>query len=243
MAGFLSSIFPTNTGQPSGAPVSAAPMAPVVAATPAAPPVPVLPGSSLDIYTGMWESAKDKDGKAIVVTDPLASPILNFDPAKIAESAGKLNFMSGVSPEQIAKALGGDQTAFSDVINAAVRSAVIGVTTSQGQLMNRVIDTNNQRLTDALPTHIKRTQLDQLPMDNPILEHAAVAPLVQALKTAEFNKNPNASPQEVHQKVLSYLAGLSTAINANSPEVIKAKTAKSNEGTDWDAWSQLSPGQ
>lgn len=249
--GLLSSLFNPATGMGSdGTP-------PTAAATPTAPPAPAVPdaaaiaakaaadaaaaaaakpGSQLDGFKDLWQTPKNDKGEPIQFVDPLSQPVLQVDPAKLAEAASKLNFMANIPAENIQKALGGDQQAFAEVINNAVRNAVVGISASQGQLLQQVVTANNQRLVDSLPTHIKRTQLTQQSADNPILEHPSVAPLVEALKLAEFNKNPRANPADVHQKVVDYITGLGKAITDTSTQ--QQQQSDTKKEVDWLEWSK-----
>lgn len=247
MPGILGTLFPSTSVNASagatagpinsppppngGAPVTTSPVAPPVAATP--------PSSPLDEYKSLWETPTGADGKPIVHTDPLATPLLNFDPIKIAESAKGLNFTSKIDPTLAGKALGGDAQALSDYVNAAVQAAVVGITTSQGNLINNAIDANNKRVNSTLPEHIRRVQLGQQSVENSALNHPAVAPLVQALTQAEFNKNPNANPQDVHKKIQDYLVSLGQVINENDPTKVAASTKAAAGEVDWLAYGGL----
>lgn len=244
--GLLSQIFPAHTGHGSdGTPLpaphlqldaNAPPPPPAPTAAPAPTPAPG-PGSQLDSFTKLWQTPTDKDGKPIVHANPLATPVLNFDPAKIAESAAQLDFTGKIDPALAAKALAGDATALSAYVNAAVQAAVVGIVTSQGQVINGALNENNQRLLSTLPTQVKRVQLESQPVDNPILEHPSVAPLMHALKLSEFNKNPNARPEDVHATVVGYLKGLAQAMTEGDPAAVAAAAKEKAGEPDWLKWA------
>jgi hypothetical protein len=168
----------------------------------------------------------------------LRQPLFNVDPTRVAESANKLDFLSSVNPDLVTKALGGDPAAFADVINSAVRQAVVGITVNQGQLLNSALAENNQRITSSLPNQLKQVQLNEVGSDNPVFSHPAVAPLVTALKQTAYQKNPNASVGEVNQLVNNYLSGLAVAMQDASPEAVKQKQQAAKTAGEQD-WSSL----
>lgn len=248
MAGFISNLLGVgNNGTAVNPPPNAAagpiPTAPAPAPVPGAPapapsPTPApAPGSALDQFKDLWQNPTNAEGKPVVYTDPLAQPVLQFDPAKIQESAAKLNFTSGLAPELLTKALSGDVQAFADILNSVARAAVTGVTVNTGQVVNAALATQSQRLQEALPSHVKRVQLAQQPVDNPILEHPSVQPLMNALKQAEFNKNPSADPAEVHKKVSDYLVTFASTLVNNDPKTVQQAQQKAAGEMDWDAWA------
>lgn len=240
---FLSSIFNPASGTPGN---GAAPLPnPALGATPApqptpnpapapAPVVPPSPTSELDKFTAMWQNATTSDGKPLPpVVDPLTQPIFNFDPAKIQESASKMDFTTGIDPAVAQKALSGDVTALSDVINSAVRAAVVGMTLSNGRLINDAVVSNNQRVANSLPTHIRQTQLLDSTLDNPVFNHPAVQPLVTAMKQTEFQKNPNKPVAEIEAQVANYFKGLAIALQATDPANVSAAAKVKSGETDW----------
>lgn len=233
---FLASIFPTASGTPnnSGAQPPVAAPAPAPAPAPSPAPVPAAaPASPLDAFTSLWQTPLTADGKPVQkAADPLQQPAFNFDAAKITESASKMNFAGGIAPETIQKALSGDAAAFTDALNQAVRTAVIGMTMNQGTLINQALLDNNQRITSVIPEHLKRAQLME-PETDPLMGHAAVQPLVQALKQMAFAKDPSASPAAISKQVGDYLAGLGTAITEASPANQQAKQARASAEPDW----------
>lgn len=244
--GLISSLFNPATGSPSTGGLPAVPTIPATQTTPAGidptgiDPALVTPGkedSQLAEFANMWQTPVDADGKPIVHTDPLASPVVNFDLSKLTESSKRLDFVSKLDPELAAKALAGDASALASYVNSAIQTAVMGVTQMTGTMMNQAIDSNNARLNQTLPTQIKRVQLNQMDVDNPIFNDPAVAPLVQALKQTEFNKNPNANPADVQKKIIGYLTGLAKVVSDTAPEKVAASKATAAKEMDWVDWS------
>ena len=190
--------------------------------------------SPLDSLKAFWDTPVDAEGKPVAApADLTATDIFNFDPAKVTESAGKLNFTANVDPELVSKALGGDQQAFMDVINKATQNAFAAATLNTGKLINQGHVTNNSRFSSTLPTQIRKVQLEQTETTNPILQHAAAQPLVAALKSMAFAKNPNANPVDVTKQVEALMVGLGTAIADATPESTQRKEAAKAGEADW----------
>lgn len=195
------------------------------------------PTSLLDNYSGLWQTATTADGKpAPLPVDPLTQPVFQLDPAKVTATAQQMDFTAGIQPELITKALGGDAQALMDLLNTTARNVASAVTINSGNMVNQGLLANNQRLTNSLPQHIRNTQLMDMPEDNPALAHPAVQPLVTALKQMAFQKNPNASPQDVHKQITDYLTGLSTAISESSPQAIQQRQTTAKKEQNWEVF-------
>jgi hypothetical protein len=246
--GILSSIFNPATGTPSNGAApppnfnqqsQAAPGAPIQPVAPTAEELAAAakaanPTSALDEFIPLWQNATTPDGKPLPPTvDPLSQPIYNFDQAKLAESASRMDFMSGVDPAKVQSALSGNAVDFAAVINQAVQSAVIGVTTQSGRLINDAVINNNRRITNSIPSQVRQTQLLESTQDHPVFSHAAVQPLVNALKQTEFQKNPNKPVAEIEATVSNYLLGLVAAMQASSPEATKVAATKAAAEPDY----------
>lgn len=236
---WLSTIFNPATGTPAGGPspapgIQTTSPSPAPTPTPPATVAPTEPASPLDKFTAMWQNPTNADGTPKALhQDALQSPLFNFDPAKITESASKLDFTSGIDPILAQKALAGDIQSLMDVINQATRNAVVGITVSQGNLLNQAVTANNSRLVDSLPGHINKTRLLETTSDNPVLSHPAAQPLVHSLKQMAFAKNPTASPAEIDKQVSDYLLGLGTALHDTSPTVVQARQQQAAGETNW----------
>ncbi len=249
MAGLFGGIFGghASAGIAHGGGAAPAPVFGGVPAAPAAAPgvagAPVQQeqaqpeGSSLDKLTSFWDTLKDSDGKPVApAADPTTQSIYNFDPAKVNESARSLDFTQGLDPELVTKALGGDVQAFLQTINHATQTAFAAATINTGKLINDGHATNNERVKSILPTQIKKVQLSQTATTNPILQHAAAQPLVEALKSMAFAKNPNANPADVTASVEALLIGLGTAAAENTPDALQKKQVAAAGEQDWSSF-------
>lgn len=235
------SFFDRFMPAPAPAPAAAAAPTPAGPATPAAAPAVETPPDPLAALVSIWQTPVGADGKPVQQVNPLdalnQAPIV-ADPTKVREAIGKLDFMQAITPEVIGKIqTGTPEEAASNLaalVNAAVRQAVTGVTLSQSELVNNALAKQRDAFTAALPGMLKRQQLEDTPVDDPILSHPAAQPLVTAMKRDYLSRNPNASALEVNKKVTEYLRGLSSAV-AGDPQKA-AKQAAANNTQDWDSW-------
>lgn len=193
--------------------------------------------SPLDKFNGFWQTATNADGSPVAApVDPMATPIFTLDPVKVTASAAKLNFTSGIDQSAVTEAFGDKAPLLMDMLNTVGRQAFVAGTLNTGSMVEHGVKSNNNRFTSTLPKHIKEVQLSQTETTNPVLSHPAAAPLVSALKTMAFAKNPNMSPAEVTSQVEALLVGLGTAMADATPEA-KQKVAAANAGeTDWSTF-------
>ena len=231
----------TGNNGPQPAPLPAAPVAAPVAATPAAPSpsaAPAVPDSPLDAFATFWQTPVGEDGKPRApAVDPLTLAPITLDATKISEQIAGLDFTGDIKPELLTAFVGEDQAkqvAFRELLNAVGQAGFKAATLNTGHMVNNAVLANNKAVTGHLATSIRRTQLADTPIDNPVLQHPAAQPLVIALRQAAQNRDPNASPAEVAKSVDNLFMGLAEALQATTPAAkAVAATAASNK-VDWD---------
>lgn len=224
-----------GSAAPAPAPVVAAPAA-ALAGTPAAAPVaaPAPAGSSLDALTSFWDTPKNADGTpAAPAADPTQQAVFTLDLNTVTESSRKLDFTGGLDPELATKALAGDPAALMSMMNHVAQNAVAAATVNSGNMVNRGVATGASRINGALPSQIKKVQLSQAESTNPVLQHPAAQPLVDALRNMAFAKNPDANPADVARSVEALLVGLGTAMADSTPAATQARQAKAAGEQDW----------
>ena len=73
------------------------------------PTPPPEPPNHMDVMATLWQN----DPKLAPPVDPLTTPLFNTDPAKIAQAAGKMDFVSQIPQDPMTKAMSGtDPAAF-----------------------------------------------------------------------------------------------------------------------------------
>lgn len=246
-------INPSSSATAAPAP-SAAP-APAPGAAPATPPAAPsgstsgAPGSTtiqdtqnspLDNFSKLWNTPTGADGKPLA--DPtaiLSAPLFTPDPVKVQEQAKTFDFTTGVDPEKVKAALGGDVAAFSEILNSAVQAGLVAATQVSTNMVNSGIVQNNQNFTKLLPTHIRTVQTAQMQSENPALSHPAVAPLVAAHKAQLLRSRPNATPEEITREVNVYFSAMAEAIKSGDPSQVAAKKAEKAQEPNWNDWANL----
>lgn len=186
----------------------------------------------LDDIAALWQT--DPNSKPVV--DPLAAPLFNTDPAKIAEAAGKINFVSQLPPDLVAKAMSGnDPQAFMQVINAAVQRGVATSSQLNAATIEQATQQNNARVMQTLPGRVRQIQLDAMVSEDPVLASPAAQPFLQLARQHVQMKNPGMSAAEINRRAESVVTGFATALTA--PAAAAAQQASNPAGTDWDSWA------
>jgi hypothetical protein len=183
-------------------------------------------GSPLDAFKDIFTV----DPKAQAPADPFAEPLFKFDAAKTKEAFGKMNFTGAVAPELIQKAMGGDQQAFSTVMNQVGQTVMQQAFQMFTGMSEAAFKSNNSRWDGAIGSKIKTSMLGFSRPENSVLSHAAVSPVVEALKTSMAANPANAgkSPQEIAKLAEDYFLAMADAIGASK------KTAEGTEGAGGD---------
>jgi hypothetical protein len=184
----------------------------------------------LDSFTSLWQN----DPNAAPPVDPLAAPLFNSDPGKIAQAAGKMNFTQGITAQQIQEAMA-DPAKFLEVINRVGQQAVAAATQVSTASIEQAHARNNERFSAALPARIRATQLSEMQSENTVLQHPAAQPLLHVVRAQIAAKEPTLTAAQVQHKAEQYLTGFASQLSAPTAEQAAQATAAS-EGTDWSQW-------
>lgn len=223
--------------------VTVAPAAPLAqqnpgAAAPIPPagtslPTPAEPANPLDDLTALWQN----DPNAAPNVDPLSTPLFKTDPAAIQAAASKVDFLSQIPQNLMAKAMSGqDPASFLQVLNAVAQRTLATATQLNAATQEQATTRNNQRILDALPGRVKKIQLDSMVPDNPALQHPASQPLLQLVRSQLQMKNPNMSAAQLNKRAEEVLVGYASQIAGPSPSEQATAQAQAG-GTDWDNWA------
>lgn len=189
------------------------------------------PPNPMDEMAALWQN----DPKSPPQVDPLTTPLFNTDPAKIAAAAAKIDFLSQVPQEVMAKAMSGtDPGAFMQVMNYVAQRTLATSTQLNAATIEQATTRNNDRIQNALPTRVRQIQLDAITPENPVLAHPASQPLLQMVRSQIQMKQPGISAAEVNRQAEAYLTGFAGQLVTPQPT---AEQVKATSGTDWDAWA------
>lgn len=252
---FLSGIFGSSNAQPAATP---APATPVTGAGPAskqpAPanpganpaamingqqPAPAAPGaatgeapkSALDSFAELLKPKVDPNAKAApTLNDPILAPI---DPVKLNEQMANANFAAAIPQETLQKAVSGDANALMEAINAASREAFLTATQLTHSLSEHAAREAANRLDGSLDRRIRSHQIRTQNIDNPVLQHPAAAPLVNAVKAQIAAANPQMPAAEVTKKAEEYFTTFADQLTAPQRQAEQASRDNATGGQDF----------
>jgi hypothetical protein len=169
------------------------------------------------------------------IADPLAQPLFNMDPTKLAEAAGKMNFVGAVNPELAQKALAGDPQALQALLNQGAQQSFVASMTTASKMVEEAISKNNARFEEALPSRIRSHQINTMESTNPVLNHPAAQPLLKGMTAQIAAANPHLNADQVRQAAEGYVLAMHKDMNAATA----AETAKNQKPTGPDFSSFL----
>lgn len=180
-------------------------------------------------FSKLWETPANP-------TNPNASPFANLDPAKVMESARRVDFSKSVPPELVAKIQAGGAEgaqALMAALNHVGQQGYGQSALATTKIVEQALSVQRQQILDQLPALVRKMSVnDNLRTENPLLSDPAISPMVEALQSALLVKNPNATPTEIQGQVNSFLGAMGKAFGPKPVETPAQKAAK-NE-TDWD---------
>lgn len=193
------------------------------------------PGSQLDSFADVFKLPTSADGQPQLPTDPMAGPITNIDPAKLREAASKMNFAAGVSPELLQKAMSGqDPQAFMAVLNTVAQNGFTAALTTSTNAFESGIAKFRDNLDSALPERVRQVQIRQAAPRNPVLNHPAAKPVVEAMKLQIATANPSLPPDRVAEMSENYFLAMMQDMNTNTQQQ-QANLPSNKKETDWMA--------
>lgn len=187
--------------------------------------------SPLDSFKDIWQTPTNTDPNAD------APMFANLDPAKLMESARKVDFTKTISPELIQKIQAGGaeaSQAFMEALNHAVQTGYAQSALATTKIVEQALTKQQAKFDAQLPTMVKKFSANEsLLSNNPLLQNPAIQPLVGALQEQLVRKNPNATSAEIQQQVNDYFAALGNSF-APKPKEVKPSGGKQDE--DWSAF-------
>jgi hypothetical protein len=191
-------------------------------------------GSQLDAFTDLFK-VEPVDPNNPEPVNPMDQPLLAFDPAKLKEAAGKMNFAAGIDAETMQKAMQ-DPAVFMQVINQVAQNGFAGAISTVAPMVEQTIRKNNERVESALPERVRNVQISQTGPKNPALSHPAAKPIVDGMKYQIAAKNPHLSPEKVAELAESYFINLSTELQAGSPQNQQQQQKQKAGEADWTSF-------
>jgi len=189
--------------------------------------------SPLDAWKDVWHT----DPKATPPSDPWSQPILPSDPNKIREAAAKMDMMSGVSPELMAKVTAGnDPQSLIQLMNVVAQNTLAMSAQLSSASVERAGTVIRDRTNGTLKDQFRDFQLQSLPVENPVLNHPGAQGLLQMTRQQLKMKNPQWSAQQIQDEAVKYLTQFGSALTSSNAPQTPQLDAAGNAPQDWDSF-------
>ena len=178
----------------------------------------------------IWDTV-EVDPKVAAEKDIFA----NFDPAKVMQSAGQVDFTKVLKPEILQAAIAGGEDGMKALVsglNTMVQNSYGRSALTTKALVQEALQKQQDQFMGMLPELIRKTSAMDSLQEDPVFADPAVQPLVGMLVERTMQKNPNTSQQDAEKIVREYFTGLSAALTASAvqrktaPAAQKAATTK-----------------
>lgn len=166
-----------------------------------------------------------------------------IDPAKIAETLGKIDFSKSITPEESAAIkAGGDaaQAAHLSVLNKSHRQAMMTMFNVATRLVEQGLSNAEGRFMGQVPSHVKDIMVsNDLTSNDPLMSNPAFAPLVESTRQRFQEKFPKATPAQISKATKAYIQELVKSATAPALKPEEDNTKKLATGAtdaDWGKW-------
>ena len=157
------------------------------------------------------ETGKDKT----TTTNPW-----DVSPDSLTKNFGNLDVSSFVKQEDVTAALGGDATAFMNVLNTAVKIGAMSAHQASVTTTQQGVEHSTKQLQQQLPEQMKNFTLENNLGQDPVLSAPHLQPVVKLVKDSILAHYPKATEADIKEGVIAYLQDLggkfSTQTNNNS---------------------------
>ncbi len=186
---------------------------------------------SLDDFSDLWQQPKDDKGQPVKQQDgKFQRPKL--DRTKLQPVIDKMDFTSGLNPELVQKALGGDGAAFIEVLNHVGRQGFSASFNAGENYHGNLLEQYDNSLNERLPKTFDSLQSRQFiqESDNGILNHPAVAPFVDNVRSSFEKRYPDASPREISTATANYFKSMAKQLNSSQSQSDNGNNAGNQNG-------------
>lgn len=190
------------------------------------------PASPLDAYKDIWQTSTkpaDQNNSALFA---------NLDPAKVMESARKVDFTKSITPEQLTAINAGGPEAMQAVIqamNAVAQTAYAQSAVATTKIVEQALAQSGQNNEAKFQAMIKKASTSEALLENnPAFQNPAVRPVAEALQEMLIQKNPNATKAEIATQVSDFFSAMGSTFA--KPTQANATTSGQRKKDDMD-WS------
>jgi len=187
--------------------------------------------SGIDKHIDLWKNDTTAEQQN---TGP--QPVFNITPEKLSEIASAMDFSKQLPADLATKALQGDVTALTALINTAGQQAYKASLEANTKMINaafaqRETSFKNEVLPGLIDQHTKARAIEDA---NPIFRHPAAQPMLEGLKSQIIAKFPNASASEVSKMAGDLLHDFATSINGGTPQQLQEAQRRQSAPAEMD---------
>jgi hypothetical protein len=194
-------------------------------------------GNPLDAFMQLMTPSKDVLTQQQQQQQQLQQPIFpQIPPEQLQQQISSTNFTQNLNPENIQKALSGDQQAFMNVLNQVAQNAFSANLQMTQGLVERGVTTGVDRFGSTLDSRFRDLQLRNQNSQNPALQHPIGQALLGTVKKQIATANPKLAPDQVHaqaeQMFTQFAQMLVPQQNPGQQDTAKA-------ATNWESFLDL----
>lgn len=138
----------------------------------------------------------------------------------LTKNFGNLDVSQFVKQEDVTAALGGDATAFMNILNTAVKIGAMSAHQASVTTTQQGVELSTKNLQQQLPEQMKNFTLENNLGQDPVLSAPHLQPVVKLVKDSILAHYPKATEADIKEGVIAYLQDLggkfSTQTNNNS---------------------------
>ena len=161
------------------------------------------------------EPQKSATGKETAAPNPW-----DVSPETLTKNFGNLDISQFVKPEDVTSALGGDASAFMNILNTAVKIGAMSAHQASVVSTQQGVELSTKQLQQQLPEQMKNFTLENNLGQDPVLSAPHLQPVVKLVKDSILAQYPKATEADIKEGVLAYLQDLGgkfgTQTNNNS---------------------------
>ena len=149
----------------------------------------------------------------------------------LTKNFGNLDVGQFVKQEEVSAALGGDASAFMNILNTAVKIGAMSAHQASVTTTQQGVELSTKKLQQQLPEQMKNFTLENNLGQDPVLSAPHLQPVVKLVKDSILAHYPKATEADIKEGVIAYLQDLggkfSTQTNNNTQP-------QSTSSINWD---------
>lgn len=193
----------------------------------------------------LWQPNMDKDGKEIPDNIDEGTYMPTLDNKKLQAMVDKMNFMDGITKEEMdALKAGGDDSlgALANIVNRAGRTSFTRAFHASSKLAEQGFNRAQERFMKNIPNQVRDMMVENGLNDAVgLTQNPMFKPLVSQVKTQFMKKFPKATPAEVNNGVKKYFDAMEAEFAKGRQKNEKVddpstKLRKGSNDADFEAW-------